>query len=291
MCKSDAFAPERRRRRRGELLRSIATSLPRLATSLTFDCKTLNRSEERASLSYFVTFGVPGIKEEHETMSSITPKVSSSPTLAELKALIDGAAGVIFDNDGTVVDSMPVHFAAYQKAVAKYGLRFPKSLFYAWAGVPASVIVAQLKHDQGKLDVDVDALLAAKDEALAELMHTVRPIEPVVTLLRYAKKKGIPVALASGGERKDVVASLEASGVGIASFDAVVTREDVKNGKPDPETFLLAAQRLGVDPINCIGLEDGEKGFQALRNADMVALDARTFEGYPVPVMDDDASK
>lgn len=224
-------------------------------------------------------------------MSSTTPKVSSSPTVAELKTLIDCAGGVIFDNDGTMVDSMPVHFAAYQEAVAKYGLRFPKPLFYAWAGAPASVIVATLKQEQGMPDVEVDALLAAKDEALTKLIQTVRPIEPVVTLLRYAKMKGIPVALASGGEKKDVVASLVASGVDVASFDAFVTREDVKNGKPNPETFLLAAQRIGVDPSKCVGFEDGEKGLQALRNAAMVALDVRTFEGYPVPVIDDDASK
>lgn len=204
-----------------------------------------------------------------------------------LKAVIEGAAAVIFDNDGTIVDSMPLHLKAYQVAMAQFGLVFPDSLFYAWAGQPAFVIIEKLKKDQGKPEVNVEALMEAKKEALHAAMHTIRPIEPVVTLLRHARAKGIPIAVASGGERKDVLASLEASGVGVDVFDAVVTCEDVKNGKPDPETFLLAAQKLGVDPTKCVGLEDGEKGLEALRGAGMVALDARTFEGYPTPVIND----
>lgn len=216
-------------------------------------------------------------------------KQSPSPDPGRLRELVEGAAGVIFDNDGTMVDSMPLHFKAYQVAMAKFGMHFPKSLFYAWAGLPASVIVEQLKKDQGKPNVELDMILAAKEEALHVVMHKIRAIEPVVALLRHANAKGIPVAVASGGERKDVVASLEASGVGVNTFDAIVTREDVENGKPHPETFLLAAQKLGVDPTKCVGLEDGEKGLEALRRAGMIALDVRAFEGYPTPNIHDGA--
>lgn len=203
-------------------------------------------------------------------------------TLAQLYALVDASSAVIFDNDGTVVDTMPVHYQTYLHALSPHGISFPPSLFYQLAGVPAGDIIAKLSREQ-KIPISVEEVLAKKNAALHSAMQTVRPIKPALAVLHYAKGKGKPVGIASGGDRKDVVQSLEVSGVGVHSFDAMVVREDVEKGKPDPETFLKAAKKLGVDPAKCLGFEDGDFGLEALRRAGMVAVDIRKVEGYPTP--------
>lgn len=203
-------------------------------------------------------------------------------TLEELYALVDAASGVIFDNDGTVVNTMPQHYISYVEALKGHGIVFPTKLFYELAGVPARDIIARLSRDQN-IPVSVDSVLAAKSAVLEKLLPGVRAIEPAVAVLQYAKKKGLPVAIASGSDRNDVIQSLTGSQVGVDIFDAIVVREDVAKGKPDPETFLKAAQRLGVDPTKCIGFEDGSFGLQALEAAGMVAVDIRKVEGYPKP--------
>lgn len=213
-------------------------------------------------------------------MSSKTPT-----TLEELYALVDECSGVIFDNDGTMVDTMPAHYAAYCEALKPHGISFPEKLFYELAGVPAADIIAQLSQAQS-IPVSVPDVMAAKKAAFAKAMENVVPIEPTLAVLRYAMKKGLPVAIASGGERHDVVMSLDVSGVGTDVFGAMVTAENVKKGKPDPETFLLAAEKLGIDPAKCLGLEDGASGLVALKSAGMVAVDVRLIEGYPTPSYD-----
>jgi HAD superfamily hydrolase (TIGR01509 family) len=121
-------------------------------------------------------------------------------------------------------------------------------------------------------------------------MGSVEPVAAVVEVLAEARRRGIKVAVASGGQRENVVASLVSAGVlardGAVGdvFDAVVTAEDVARGKPDPETFLLAAERMGVDPARCVGLEDADLGLQALLAACMRAVDVRAHPRYPMPV-------
>ncbi len=125
---------------------------------------------------------------------------------------------------------------------------------------------------------------AAKSKYLAKEIHSVGAIDVVVQLAHYAKSRGIPVAVASGGRRANVIASLRAIGIEPHEFfGAVVTAEDVQHGKPHPETFLRAARSLGVDPERCIGFEDGDLGLQALRSAGMKAVDVRELPGYPLP--------
>lgn len=204
-------------------------------------------------------------------------------TVSDIERLVDKAAAVIFDNDGTLVDSMPVHLVAWQQALSEHGIEFPEKQFYEFAGMAAEDIIPILADEQNVQDVPVEQVIRVKGVILTEVLKQVEPISVSVDVLKYAKARGIPVAVASGGEREDVLASLRYSGIDVNQFSGVVTREDVSNGKPHPETFLKAAKLLGVDPSRCIGLEDGEKGLQALRSADMVAVDVRIVEGYPLP--------
>lgn len=192
---------------------------------------------------------------------------------------------IIFDNDGTLVDSMPVHYTAWRDALQHFGITFTEEQFYSLAGVPANEIIALLTEEQGKApdDVSVSAVLEHRQERLENVLKHISKIDVVVHILNDAVSRGIPVAVASGGEQGDVLASMAYAGVDDSVFKAIVTREDVSRGKPDPETFLLAAEKLAVDPQDCIGLEDGAKGLEALDNAGIGKMDVRQIEGYPVP--------
>lgn len=208
-------------------------------------------------------------------------------TLTEAMALVDQAKGIIFDNDGTLVDTMPAHYLAYVKALAQFNMHFPQRLFYELAGVPASAIIAQLKHEQNRPEVSVNAVLEARDEALLEVLQEVRAIEPVQRILRYAKNKQLRVGIASGGERRDVLASLKGAEINVGQFDAVVTREDVIRGKPDPECFFEVAKRMGVGITECVGLEDGELGIRGMAEGGCLGVvDVRKLEDYPKPLIE-----
>lgn len=209
--------------------------------------------------------------------------IAQTLTVEAVKRRIDNAAAVIFDNDGTLADSMPVHMIAWQKALAQHGLSFSEHQFYAMAGMPASEIIPQLAAEQKVPNVSIQSVIEARARMLVSQLEKVRPVAVVIELLHYARQKRLPIAVASGGEAEDVLATLKYCDIDTRHFGAIVTADDVKHGKPHPETFLTAAERLGVDPSRCVGLEDGEKGLDALRNARMDDVDVRKIQGYPLP--------
>eukprot|EP00177_Eucheuma_denticulatum_P004153 GFKZ01007541.1.p1 GENE.GFKZ01007541.1~~GFKZ01007541.1.p1 ORF type:complete len:226 (+),score=42.17 GFKZ01007541.1:342-1019(+) len=217
-----------------------------------------------------------------QTLIPSSPRESyPSPSHNEIRARIDGCAGVIFDNDGTLVNTMPAHYIAYSKALSEFGMAFPLKQFYEWAGMPAGEIIDRLRAEQQKGHVVTERVLELRKGHLKEALMESKPIAPVVELLEYAKQVGKPVAIASGGEREDVEASLKAAGIDMRLFDAVVTREDVTRGKPDPESFSEAAKRMGVYVGGCVGFEDGELGMEGMERAGMWVVDVRGMVGYP----------
>lgn len=180
-------------------------------------------------------------------------------------------AGIIFDCDGTLVDSMPVHFRAWQDILksAGYPIPFPESDFYDLGGTPTRRLVEILNQRAGT-GYDPDVLGGMKEKHYLELLSEVPPIEPVVAHAR--RLAGIrPIAVASGGERYVVERALAAAGIRDL-FPIVVTAEMVDHGKPAPDMFLLAARLLGVDPAGCLVLEDAELGRQAAVAAGMDCL-------------------
>jgi beta-phosphoglucomutase-like phosphatase (HAD superfamily) len=201
---------------------------------------------------------------------------------------------VTADSDGTLVDTMPVHLKAWQHAAALHNLTFSAEQFYALAGVSAADIVVQLAAEQG-VSPAPRAADVLRDKALCfgidNGFSSVRPVAPALAVLKEARKRGLKIGVASGGQRDDVIESLVSAGLvgkgckvdgedGI--FDAFVTAEDVTRGKPHPETFLMAAQRMSVEPKRCVGLEDAELGIQALVAAGMRAVDIRRHKDYPL---------
>lgn len=182
--------------------------------------------------------------------------------------------GLIFDCDGTLADTMPLHWRAWQIVAAKYKLHFPEDRFYSLGGVPSRDIFKMLAREQG---VTLDYIQAAheKENAYLPLLPQVGPVHAVVEIAKAHYGK-IPMAVASGGTQPIIVQVLEHLGIRHL-FDAVVTSEMVVNQKPAPDIFLEAAQRIGVEPKFCRGYEDTDLGLQAIRSAGMDAVDARKF--------------
>jgi beta-phosphoglucomutase-like phosphatase (HAD superfamily) len=181
--------------------------------------------------------------------------------------------GMVFDCDGTLADTMPLHWRAWQLISQRHRLRFPKDRFYALGGVPSRDILKLLATEQGRT-LDYIAVAHEKEEAYLPLMAEVKPIQAVVQIARENFGK-IPLAVASGGTQPIIVAVLEHLKIRDL-FAAVVTSEMVRHQKPAPDIFLEAARRIGVPPQFCRGYEDTELGLASIRSAGMDAVDVRT---------------
>ncbi len=174
--------------------------------------------------------------------------------------------GYIFDCDGTLADTMPIHFRAWSRAMAEEGADFPEDVFYAWGGRPAVEIIASLNERCG-LSMPPFETAQRKESYFLELLHEVQAIDPVVDIARRTRGFA-PMAVASGGHRELVVATLELLKIH-DWFDAVICAEDYKNGKPSPDPFLVAAERLGVPPEHCLVFEDSPTGIESAKAAGM----------------------
>lgn len=184
--------------------------------------------------------------------------------------------GLIFDCDGTLVDSMPLHWRAWDTVCQRHGIDFAEERFYAMGGVPSKKILGMLKTEQG-LDFDPAQVSREKEEAYLPLMREVKLIEPVAEIARANYGK-IPLGVATGGRTQFIRPLLEGLGV-MDWFDALVTSDDVENPKPAPDTFLKAAALMGVPAEDCRAYEDTDLGMEAIRAAGMKAVDVRTLEG------------
>jgi beta-phosphoglucomutase-like phosphatase (HAD superfamily) len=180
--------------------------------------------------------------------------------------------GLVFDCDGTLADTMPLHWQAWQMITQRHNLHFPQDRFYAYGGVPSRDILKLLAEEQGRL-LDHIAVAHEKEETYLQTLAQVVPIDAVVDIAKENFGR-IPMAVASGGTQKIIVQVLEHLKIRHL-FGAVVTSEMVTNQKPAPDIFLEAAKRIGVDPKFCRAYEDTDLGMQAIRSAGMDAVDVR----------------
>ena len=180
--------------------------------------------------------------------------------------------GIIFDCDGTLADTMPLHWRAWQVIAARHRFRLPQDRFYALGGVPSRDILKMLRAEQG---FPLDPLAAAREKE-AEYLALIAQVEPINTVIGVARENygRIPLAVASSGTRRIIEQVLERIDIR-ELFQAVVTSEDVVNQKPAPDIFLEAARRIGVPPQFCRAYEDTDLGMQAIRAAGMEAVDVR----------------
>lgn len=182
-----------------------------------------------------------------------------------------GFDAVIFDCDGTLVDSMPAHFEAWCEALAIYGAGgvFKEDVFFAMGGRPTLDIVVEL-NDEYNLKLNPEAVAFAKREAFLRRLGSITLIDEVAEFAQSLRGK-VPLAIASGGSRMVVEKTLHI--VGISDwFDEVVTADDVTDGKPAPDIFLKAAKLLGVNPANCLALDDAPAGILAAQRAGMQVI-------------------
>jgi len=175
----------------------------------------------------------------------------------------------LFDCDGTIVDSMPLHYIAWTKALSVWNCEFAEDLFYAWGGMPIAEIIAKLNVQQN-LNMPVDAIAKHKESLYFEILHELQAVPEVLEHIHASHGK-IPFAVVSGSARDSVVASLTALKI-LDRFETLVCAGDYTHSKPHPEPFLLAAQRLGVAPADCLVFEDTDLGIQAATAAGMASV-------------------
>jgi HAD superfamily hydrolase (TIGR01509 family) len=175
----------------------------------------------------------------------------------------------LFDCDGTIADSMPLHYVAWTKILSEWNCKFPEDKFYAWGGMPIADILTTLNKEQN-LNMPVADLMIQKEALYFELLHELQPIPEVLEHILESHGR-IPFAVVSGSARDSVEKSLETLGI-LDKFDTLVCAGDYTKGKPDPEPFLMAAQRLGIAPQDCLVFEDTDMGIQAATAAGMASV-------------------
>jgi len=177
----------------------------------------------------------------------------------------------LFDCDGTLVDSMPLHYQAWCRTLADHHAdqHFPEALFYRLGGVTTAEIVDRLNRQHG-LSMNAAEVAAHKENHYLTLLDALEPIEPVIQFADTVRQTS-PVAVVSGGTRHVVETTLEKAGIR-DWFQTVVTPADVANGKPAPDLFLKAAENLGTRPEDCVVFEDGLNGIEGARRAGMTSV-------------------
>lgn len=187
-------------------------------------------------------------------------------------------AGAIFDCDGTLANTMPLHYRAWRMVLGDLGCPFPEEQFYALGGVSAIEILEQLNREHG-LSLPPRHTAEIKEAVFATLLPDCDGIEPVIAEAR--RLHGLcPLAVASGGLKLVVEQTLDLLGIRDL-FQTIATAEDVPHGKPAPDMFLLCAERLGADPKACVVFEDGPVGFVGAHAAGMQVVDVRRFTNSP----------
>jgi len=182
-------------------------------------------------------------------------------------------AGLIFDCDGTLADTMPLHYEAWIATLEHYRLTLDEDRFYALGGWPTRS-VAELLIVESHLTADPVRLADRKEALFLTMLDRVTPIEPIVAVAR-AHRGVLPMAVATGGT-SDVCEKILRT-IGIRDwFGALVAADHVAKHKPEPDVFLESARQIGVEPARCRVYEDADPGIEAARRAGMEYVDVRT---------------
>ncbi len=178
-------------------------------------------------------------------------------------------AAFLFDLDGTIADSMPLHYRAWNIAINEQGATFPEDLFYSWGGVPP-LQIARMLNERFGYTLDPEAVVTRKEALYRSLIDTPDQLQPVASVLAHIERETgkTPFAIVSGSPRASIVKTLTTLNL-LHHFPVIVAAEDYTRGKPDPEPFLTAARLLHVPPAQCLVFEDAEAGIAAAKAAGM----------------------
>ena len=175
----------------------------------------------------------------------------------------------LFDCDGTVVDSMPLHYIAWKQALGEWGATFDEELFYRWGGKPPKEIVADLNRMQG-LAMSVETVAERKENLYYSLLPQLKPIPEVLEHID-AQYGRIPFAVVSGSNRESIMRSLATVHL-LDRFQVIVGHEDYARSKPAPDAYLAAAERLCIAPKDCLVFEDTAMGIAGATAARMASV-------------------
>ena len=195
----------------------------------------------------------------------------------QLAKYLPDTDALIFDLDGTLADTMPLHLKAWISACNYYGLNCPKEEMMQYAGLSTYKIASEVlkSYNSGTDNPPSLELAERKVKEFDNLQSYVKPIDLVVTIvLEYFGK--LPMAVGTGGTRATALKTLEVLDLK-KHFTVLVAAEDVENHKPEPDTFLRCAELLEVEPAKCMVFEDGDRGVEAARRAGMMVTDIRHF--------------
>lgn len=180
----------------------------------------------------------------------------------------------IFDLDGTLADTMPLHFKAWKKTAAIMNLEFNLEFLKGCAGMPSSKII-ELLNEKNNQTIDPQEFSIMKEEFFTKEMHKIKEISAVTDLV-YKHHGKIPMAVGTGGKRTIAAETLQILGLD-KYIPILVSADDVDNHKPEPDTFLKCAELMGILPENCQVFEDATLGFQAAKAAGMMLTDVTPF--------------
>ncbi|MFN8240892.1 MAG: HAD-IA family hydrolase [Bacteroidales bacterium] len=189
-----------------------------------------------------------------------------------------GVKGLIFDLDGTLVDSMPLHYEGWKKACDRFGAKIDPAFLRFHTGSPGWAIATAIIESSGLTGVVTpEQIMKVKLEEFYKVQHLIKAVDPVADIVR--KYHGVlPMAVGTGGHREAVERSLEVSGMR-DYFEIVVTANDVEKHKPHPDTFLKCAELMKIEPAYIEVFEDGDLGIEAAKRAGMQFTDVRPW--YP----------
>lgn len=200
--------------------------------------------------------------------SRLNPKLDEG--MFELDFPPGDVGALIFDCDGTLVDTPPIYARAWAQGLALSGIAMEADWYMARAGMSAYLLMDAFEAEHGVM-LARDEVLTVMRRVFAESIDQLREIQAIADIARRYHRR-LPMAVASGGSAEIVAATLRATNL-LPFFDTVVALDDVKQAKPAPDLFLEAARRLGVAPGQCLVFEDSREGLEAARRAGMPAVD------------------
>ncbi len=190
-------------------------------------------------------------------------------------SLVEGTfAGLIFDCDGTLVDTAPAHLAALQVGLDVHGLTMTKEWYYPRGGLTPDALMDDYEALLSR-PVPREDILARHRMAFQAGLERLREVTVIAEVAREWHSR-VPMAVASNGRRENVEASLTVTKLR-PLFDCIVAAEDVQRGKPAPDVFLEAARRMGVTAAACVVFEDSDEGLEGARSAGMRVVDIREY--------------
>lgn len=190
--------------------------------------------------------------------------------MAPLQIDFERYQGFIFDLDGTLIDSMPFHIKAWIQVAAEHGFSITPDFINERGGCSSRNIVLDLKkegHDVG----DVDAFVKRKVQLYREHINEVPLFDSVFEILKRAHERGAKIAIGTGTQRKNAVDILAIHNISNL-VDVIVSADDVKAHKPNPETYLEAMRQMGLTSEQCLVIEDGKPGIEAAAAAHIDCL-------------------